>query len=149
VLLRRTMGGIPDLAQAITKLEAEPNEANLRILGREMNEAKGSMMSQGWILMLSQDLTPAANAHEVVAGAEEAIRTGQQWVRAASDASDARSVAAGPACHSQPVPGRVSGLTRGPPPSSFLPFRWRSEAARVHEGGSNQAAGVVGVSWPT
>ncbi len=31
--LRRAMEGIADLAQALTKLEAEPNEANLRILG--------------------------------------------------------------------------------------------------------------------
>jgi hypothetical protein len=33
----RVMEGIADLAQALTSLEAEPNEANLRSLGQEMN----------------------------------------------------------------------------------------------------------------
>jgi hypothetical protein len=47
------MEGIAYLAQALPRLEAEPNEANLRSLGREMNEAKGSMISIGRVLMLS------------------------------------------------------------------------------------------------
>jgi hypothetical protein len=38
---------IADLAQALTRLEAEPDEANLRSLGQEKDEAKGSMMSLG------------------------------------------------------------------------------------------------------
>ncbi len=40
--LRRAMGGLADLTQGITELEAEPNEANLRLLGRDLNEAKVS-----------------------------------------------------------------------------------------------------------
>jgi hypothetical protein len=35
--------------------------------------------------------------------------------------------------------GRVSGPAGGPPPSSFIPFRWRSEAVRGQEGGPDQA----------
>jgi hypothetical protein len=31
--LRRAMGGIADLVEAITELEAEPSKANLRLLG--------------------------------------------------------------------------------------------------------------------
>jgi hypothetical protein len=44
VSLRRAMEDIADLVQGLTKLEAMPNEANLRNLGREMNKAKGSMI---------------------------------------------------------------------------------------------------------
>jgi hypothetical protein len=48
-----------------------------------LNVAKGSLLSLGRVLMLSQDRTLAAIAHELVAEAEEAIRVGQQRVRAA------------------------------------------------------------------
>jgi hypothetical protein len=43
--LRRAMEGIVDMAQAVAKLQAEPSEAKLRDLSREMNEARGSMQS--------------------------------------------------------------------------------------------------------
>ncbi len=82
VPLRRAMEDIADLVQGLTKLEAMPNEANLRNLGREMNKAKGSMMLLGQVLMLNQDPTLAASAHKLVAKAEEAIRNGQQRARA-------------------------------------------------------------------
>jgi hypothetical protein len=39
-------------------------------------------MSLGRVLILSQDPTLVASAHELVAEAEEAIRVRQQWVRA-------------------------------------------------------------------
>jgi hypothetical protein len=71
--LRRAMEGIADMAQAVAKLQAEPSEANLRDLGREMNEARRSMQSLGRVLMLSQDPTLAARAHELVAEAKEAM----------------------------------------------------------------------------
>ncbi len=99
VPLRRATGGIAALAEVIMVLEAEPSEDKLRLLGRDLNEAKGSLMSLGQVLMLSQDPTLAASAHEVVAEAEEAIRVGQQRVRAAlrrmgaaSDISDTGSL---------------------------------------------------------
>jgi hypothetical protein len=89
--------------------------------------------------MLSQDPALAISAHELVAEAEEALRAGQQQVRAAfrrtgvvSDASEASSMAGGPVRSRQPAPGRASGPIAGLPPPSFLPFRWRSEAARGH-----------------
>jgi hypothetical protein len=82
VPLRRAMEDIADLVQGLTKLEAKPNKANLRNLGREMNKAKGSMMLLGQVLMLNQDPTLAASAHKLVAEAEEAIRNGQQRARA-------------------------------------------------------------------
>ncbi len=68
------MDGVADLMQALEKLEAEPKEANLRDIGQELNKVKGSVQSLGQALMLSQDPTLAANAHELVTKAEEAIR---------------------------------------------------------------------------
>ncbi len=83
VPLRRVMGVIADLVQAITELETKPNKSNLRLLGRDLNEVKGSLMSLGRVLMLSQEAALAASTHELVADAQEAIRARQQWVRAA------------------------------------------------------------------
>ncbi len=82
--LRRAIGGIADLGEVITELEAEPSEDKLRLLGRELNQARGSLMSLGQVLTLSQDPTLTASAHQPVTEAEEAIRGGQQRVRAAS-----------------------------------------------------------------
>jgi hypothetical protein len=71
--LRRAIDEIVDLMQALEKLEAESSEVILRDLGRELAEVKGSVQSLGWALMLSQDLTLAVSAHELLAEAEEAI----------------------------------------------------------------------------
>ncbi len=60
------------------KLKAEPSKANLRDLGRELTEVKGSVQSFGQALMLSQDPTLTASAHELLAEAKEAIQGGQQ-----------------------------------------------------------------------
>jgi hypothetical protein len=131
--LRRAMGGIADLAQAITELEAEPNEANLKLLGRDLNETKNSLMLLGRVLMLSQDSTLVASAHALVAEAKEAIQAGQQRVRAtlrrleaASDISETGSVGE-PICDGRPIPERVVGGQM--PSSSFTSSRWRLQAA--------------------
>jgi hypothetical protein len=71
--LRRAIDEIADLMQALEKLEAESSEVILRDLGRELAEVKGSVQSLGWALMLSQDPTLAASAHELHAEAEEAM----------------------------------------------------------------------------
>jgi hypothetical protein len=96
VPLRRAMEGIADLGEAIAKLEKEPSKDRLRLLGRGLSGAKGNLMLLGRALMLSQELTLAAGAHELAA---EVIQVGQQQVRAAlqrigaaSDILDAGSV---------------------------------------------------------
>jgi hypothetical protein len=95
--------------------------------------------------MLSQD--PAL----AVAEAEEATRSRQQWVRAvlrrmgaALDVSNAISMAAGPTRHDGQALGKGEWTYRRPSPSSFIPFRWRSEAVRGQKGGPNQAGGNRG-----
>jgi hypothetical protein len=144
VALRRAMGGIADYVQAITELGAEPNEDNLRLLGQDLNKARGSLMSLGRTLMLSQDPTLAASAHELVAEAEEALRVGQQRVRAAlkrigatSDISEIESED-GLLCYGCPIPGKMVG---GQTPSSlFDPSRWRPQ---VTEGQGSDVAELI------
>jgi hypothetical protein len=134
-------------------------EDKKRLLGRDLNEAKGSLMSLGWVLMLSQDPPLVASAHQLVAEAEEAIHIEHQAVRAAlrkmgaaSDISDAGSV-------DMPAPGNrftSSGVAQGRVASSSLaPPRWRSQASS--EQGSEMADLIRYLSgaqandsgWPT
>jgi hypothetical protein len=97
--LRNIMEKVADLNEAVTKAEDEPEEAGLRALGQKLSKVKGDLLSLGRALMLSQDASLAAGAHELVRKAEEAIRAGQQKVRAAlrgigatSDISETGSV---------------------------------------------------------
>jgi hypothetical protein len=154
--LRKAMEGIADLAQALTRLEVEPNEANLRSFGREMNEAKGSMMSLDRVLMLSQDPALVACAHELVTEAEEALRGGQQRVRvalqrigSASDASEASSMARGPVRSSQPAPGGGERACRG---ALLLLAFFLSGGGQKQQGGTRagqtKQVGAVEVRWP-
>jgi phosphohistidine phosphatase SixA len=69
--------GVARLMQAVEKFEAEPTEANLRDLARELAEVKGSVQSLGQALMLSHDPTLAAGARELLVEAKEAICGGQ------------------------------------------------------------------------
>ncbi len=71
--LRKAMEGIVDLNEAIAKLENKPGEDRLRLLGPGLNGAKGELMLLGWALMLSQEQTLVAGAHELVAEAKEVI----------------------------------------------------------------------------
>jgi hypothetical protein len=81
--LRRIMEKVADLNEAAPRAEDKPEEAGLRALGRKLSRVNGDLLSLGRALMLSQDLSLAAEAHELVGEAEEAIRAGQQKVKAA------------------------------------------------------------------
>ncbi len=76
--LRKAMGKISGLNKDVARMEDR-----LRPLGRELSKAKRELMLLGRVLMMSQDSSLAANAHEMTSEAEDAIRTGQQRVRAA------------------------------------------------------------------
>jgi hypothetical protein len=81
--LRSIMETVADLNEATTRAEDEPEEVGLRVLGRKLSKVKGDLLSLGQALMLIQDPSLAAGAHKLVGEAEEAIRAGQQKVRAA------------------------------------------------------------------
>jgi hypothetical protein len=55
VPLRRAMGKVVDLNEAITRAEDAPEEERLRALGREFSMVKRDLMSLGQVLMMSQD----------------------------------------------------------------------------------------------
>jgi hypothetical protein len=129
VPLRRAVEGVAELIQGVEKLEAEPSEANLRDLALELAEVKGSL---GRVLMLSQDLTIAVSAHELLVEAicskQQRVKTTLRRIGATPDVFDAGSVAVGTARVSQPPPARAGGPIRG----LSSPFRWRSKQARGH-----------------
>ncbi len=82
-LQRRAMGKVADLSEAITRAAGAPEEERLRALGQELSKAKRALMLLGRVLMMSQDPSLAAGAHKLAREAEDAIRAGQQNVRAA------------------------------------------------------------------
>jgi cob(I)alamin adenosyltransferase len=71
--LRIAMGKVAELNKAITMAEDKPEEARLRTLGRELSKVKGDLMLLGQALMMIQDPSLAAGAHELVGEAEDAI----------------------------------------------------------------------------
>jgi hypothetical protein len=81
VQLRRAMGKVVDLNEAITRAEDAPEEKRLRALGQEFSMLKRDLMSLGQVQMMSQDLFLVAGAHKLAGEAEDAIRAGQQKVR--------------------------------------------------------------------
>jgi hypothetical protein len=93
------MEKVADLNKTAARAEDEPEEAGLRALGRKLSQVKGDLLLLGRALMLSQDPSLAAEAHELVKEAEEAIRAGQQkmgaplrGIGAVSDISETGSV---------------------------------------------------------
>jgi hypothetical protein len=95
--LRRAMGKVSNLNEAVARIEDAPE--GLRVLGRRWSEARNELMSLGRVLMMSQDPSLAAEAHELAQEAEDAVWTGQQKVKAtlrrlrtASDLSETGSM---------------------------------------------------------
>jgi hypothetical protein len=75
--LRRAMGKVADLNEAIARMEDAPEEEGLRALGQELSKVKRELMSLGRVLMMSQDPSLVAGAHELAREAEDANRAGQ------------------------------------------------------------------------
>jgi hypothetical protein len=73
---KRAMEEVANLSEAVAKLEDKPDEERLRFLGRGLSGAKGNLMSLAQALMLSQDPSLAAEAHELIEEAEEAVGGG-------------------------------------------------------------------------
>jgi hypothetical protein len=81
--LRRMMGKVASLKEAVNEAKGTPEEEGLRDLGQKLGMAKRELMSLGWDLITSQDPSLAAEAHELVREAEDAIRSGQREIKAA------------------------------------------------------------------
>jgi hypothetical protein len=131
-LLRKAMERAMELAQMVERLEPEPSEAGLRNLAQELPGVRGKVQSFGRILILNQDPSLAAYAHELIVEAEEAICKGQQRIRralqrmgAAPEGPDAGSLTNETTRKGQSPPRRAGGPTEDFPSS----FRWRTELA--------------------
>jgi hypothetical protein len=63
--LLRMVEKVAGLNEAIAKMKDAPEEEGLRGLGWRLGEAKRELMSLGRVLMMSQDPSLAAEAHEL------------------------------------------------------------------------------------
>jgi hypothetical protein len=97
--LRRAMGRIASLSEAVNVAKAAPEEGELRDLGRKLGLAKRELMALGRDLMMSQVPTLAAKAHDLAKEAGDAIKSGQKEIKVAlrrlgvaSDISEAGSL---------------------------------------------------------
>jgi hypothetical protein len=97
--LRRALGRIANLSEAVAQAVPEPEEGGLRDLGRKLGVAKKELVALSRDPMISQPPALAAEAHALASEAEEAIRAGQKVIKAAlrglgvaSDISEAGSL---------------------------------------------------------
>jgi hypothetical protein len=133
--LRRAIGKVAMLSEAVTKGVLEPDEGELRDLAKRLWAVKKELMTLGRELMVNQPVATATEAHELVSEAEEAIRVNQRTIKAplrglgvASDISEASSLnvlppppplmpimgnLAAPAWPPQAVPPRTAPLGTG------------------------------------
>ncbi len=97
--LRRVLGRVASLGEAVTSRVVEPEEGGLRDLAKRLGAVKKELMAMGRELKVSQPPASAMEAHELVSEAEEAIRSSQRTIKAAlrglgaaSDISEAGSL---------------------------------------------------------
>ncbi len=76
--LRRAIGKVAVLSEAMTKGVVEPNETELRDIAKKLGAVKKELMTMGRELMVNQSAAIATEAHELVSEAEEAIKVNQR-----------------------------------------------------------------------
>jgi hypothetical protein len=154
--LRRAIGRVATLGNAVTKGVSEPDEGELRDLAKKLGAVKRELMTLGRGLMVNQPPATATEAHELVSEAEEAIRTSQRTIKAAlrglgaaSDTSEASSLSI------FPLPQRPVMVSLAAPP----PWPPQAEPPRTTSYGTggelaNLMRGLMGAQandngWPT
>ncbi len=126
--LRRALGRIASLGEAVSSGVVEPDEGGLHDLAKRLEAAKKELMAMGRELMVSQPPASATEAHELVSEAKEAIRSSQRIIKAAlrglgvaSDISEAGSLDTLPPPQ-RPIMGNLTApipATRAEPPTLF------------------------------
>jgi hypothetical protein len=81
--LRKAIGKIASLTEAVTKGVQEPDEEGLRDLARKLGTAKKEIMAMSRGLVVDQPATLATEAHELASEAREAIKASQETIKAA------------------------------------------------------------------
>ncbi len=112
--LRRALGRVASLGEAVTKGVIEPEEGELCDLAKRSGAIKRKLMTLGKGLMVNQPPATAKEAHELISKAEEAIRSSQRTIKAAlrglgaaSDISEASSLDVPPPLQ-RPVMGSLA-----------------------------------------
>jgi hypothetical protein len=81
--LRKAIGKIALLAEAVTKGVQEPDEEELQDLARKLGTAKKEIMALNRGLVVGQPATIATEANELASEAGEAIRASRETIKAA------------------------------------------------------------------
>jgi hypothetical protein len=81
--LRKAIGKIASLTEAVTRGVLEPDEEELRGLARKLGTARKEIMTMGRELVVNQSATVATEAHELVSEAGEAIKASRETIKAA------------------------------------------------------------------
>jgi hypothetical protein len=105
--LRRAIGKIATLNEAVTMGVQEPEEEELRDLAKKLGAAKKELMAMGRDLVVNQPAATATEAHELVSEAGEAIKASRETIKAALRGMGAASDISEISC--------LAGLPRPPP----------------------------------
>jgi hypothetical protein len=107
--LRKAVGKVVELSEAVTKGVQKPDEEGLRDLARKLGAVKKEIMGISRSLVVDQSASLATEAHELASEAREAIRASRETIKAtlrgmgaASDISEA----SGPTGVPRPPPAR-------------------------------------------
>jgi hypothetical protein len=107
--LRKAIGKVAALTEAVTKGVQEPDEEGLRDLARKLGTVKKEIMAMNRSLVVGQPASLATEAHELASEAREAVRASRETIKAAlrgmGAASDI-SEASGPTGAPHPPPAR-------------------------------------------
>jgi hypothetical protein len=108
--LRKAVGGVASLTEAVAKEVQEPDEERLRELARKLGAAKKEIMAMNQSLVVGQPANLATEANELTSEAGEAIKASRETIKAALRGMGAASDIL-----------EVSGPTRAPHPPSARP----------------------------
>ncbi len=141
--LRRVIGKIATLSEAVTKGVQEPDEEELRDLAKKLGTAKKELMAMSRDLVVNQPAATATEAHKLVSEAGEAIKASRETIKAALRGMGAASDISEISC--------LAGFPRPPPvrPSmgNLAPPAWPPRGQSVNPACPPQSTPAVSV-WP-
>jgi hypothetical protein len=107
--LRKAIGKVAALTEAVAKEVQEPDEERLRDFARKLGTAKKKVMDMNRSLVVGQPASLATEAHELAGEAGEAIRASREMIKAALRGKGVAlsiSEASGPTGAPRPLPAR-------------------------------------------
>ncbi len=142
--LRRAIGKIATLSEAVTMGVQEPDEEELRDLAKKLGVAKKELMAMGRDLVVNQPAATATDTHELVGEAGEAIKASREMIKAALRRMGAASDISEISC--------LSRLPRPPParPSmgNLVPPAWPPQGQSANPAWLPQSTQAASV-WPS